>query len=128
MTATNYRSEDRELFGMERFARWNHTRKGIADVDGIIHDARTNSFLMLEFKPQGSRVTRGQEITLTGFSKLPNCTAAVVFDPYWNDTSREAYDPDMLLKVIKFKDGQSKEQRITVRELNIQIDAWFGRM
>lgn len=127
-----WRDSERIPLGMSDFQRWyrpdgiNAKVKHPSDIDGILHNGRTNSFLMLEFKPAGSEITRGQEITMEGFSKLPNCIAILVKDPFWNDDSRTRYDNDQELEILAFKNGtKMKPVTTTVRALNSRIATWF---
>jgi len=129
MTLTHeWRDTTRIPKGMSDFKRWYQGTKGIADVDGIVHNKANDNIVMLEFKPQASRLTVGQEITLTAFSKKEGCAGIAVFDPMWNDTSREDYEDDMLLKVIIFIDGKQVKQYMTVPRLNTMIDGLLGIM
>ena len=122
----DWRDTERIPKGMSDFQRWHHASKGIADVDGILHNGANDNIVMMEFKPAGSKLTLGQEITLTAFSKKDGCSGIAVYDPFWNDTSREPYDSDMLLRTHIFIDGVKVTQYLTVDKLNTLIDGLLG--
>ena len=126
MTTTEWRDTKRIPKGMSDFSRWYAGRKGIADVDGIVHNKANDNIVMMEFKPQAVPLTIGQEITLKAFSTKEGCSGLAVFDPFWNDTSREHYELDMLLKVRIFVDGKSTTEYMTVPKLNSLIDGLLG--
>lgn len=116
--------------GMSDFQRWfrpNLPNKYVApsDVDGILHTKNGNRFLMMEFKPVNVDVTVGQDITLKGFSQLPNCTSMCIFDPYASDSTRAKYGDELVLDFYVYKDGKRTKHLFTVAEFNTQIELWF---
>lgn len=128
-----WRDQTRIPLGLSDFGRWwegtglSHKR-GVqpADVDGMLHNKKYNSFLMMEFKPENSDITTGQQITMKGFSKLPGCIAILLFDPHWDDDSRQVYDPDMEIAIVSFKDGVKSPKRIvTMRQVQERIAQWW---
>lgn len=126
---SKWRDMSRIPKGMSDFHRWYRPEIDSiispSDVDGILHTKNGNRFLMFEFKPEGATLTTGQRITLQGFSRLPGCTSIVVFDPFWDDTSREPYDDDLTVKILIYEHGQPKTLRRTIRQLNQSIEKWF---
>lgn len=117
--------------GMETFERWYRPpgvdpRKHPADADGLLHTVKGNRFWMFEFKPYESSVTQGQHILLEGFGMLPGCQATLIFDPFAETLSRDAYGDDQILDTVHYRRGVRTPYRTTVRELNIGIARWFN--
>lgn len=140
MAGAGYRNESYAKLGMGRFTSWFRPPgvpevKRPADVDGVFHDAKTNRFIMFEFKPanrqpdgtlQLSEPTQGQQITLRGFSRLPGCLSILIFDPAW-DKQVQKYNDQQPLVVWVWNDGERVEHNITLEQLNGTIAKWYER-
>lgn len=123
ITQSVWRDQRVELRGMANFSRWRISQKQMQDIDGLVHNKANNRFLMVEFKPPFQQVTKGQEITMMGFSKLPGCTALVIYDHYYLDASDTPYDQDDMYKVIWYRDGKADKAWMRLGDLNKAMDA-----
>lgn len=124
--------------GMSDFARWYRPEgvpgaKHMADIDGILHDGgliestgeRRNRFWMFEFKPPGVDVPQGQQITLAGFSQMPNCWATVVYDPMWSTRAGVRYPDNLEISIIHFTNGRPIGRTTTIGMLNKRISSFL---
>jgi hypothetical protein len=61
------------------FSNIGHRGSSFTDVDGLVHDAKTNRFLLMEFKMPGERLSAGQEWAISEFAKQPGCWAWAIW-------------------------------------------------
>lgn len=129
---TNWKRTNERPPGLQEFARWfrpegipanNHP----SDIDGMWHSKATNSFLLIEFKPEGQSIPHGQRITMEGFSKLPGCTALLISDQRWDDKTGERVPDEEPLHLQVWIDGELRLWPTTLSELNKGLAAWYRR-
>lgn len=97
--------------------RFGDSRIAVTDVDGMFLVERRDHFLLIETKGFDEPLTQGQNILLCAFSRLPRCTAIVLYgDKGW---------PEVLRRMEK---GELLEVEDTSRDdFQRRIDAWYAR-
>lgn len=139
MAGAGYKNESYAKLGMGRFTSWFRPegmppQKRPADVDGVLHDAKTNRFIMFEFKPANrgadnsielTEPTQGQQITLRGFSRLPGCMSVLIFDLGWNREVAQ-YKDEQPVVIWVWKNGERTVRETTLEKLNAMISRWYA--
>jgi len=80
---------------------------------------------MLEFKP-GQNISTGQRITMQSFSKLPGCTAILIQDDFWDDSTITHIPDEHEMVISVWKNGIQEDWTCTVARLNVGIAEWFS--
>lgn len=131
-TNREYRGTD--VKGMSRFSTWfapgtAPRNASPSDIDGMLHDNNGNRFLMIELKPVGATVPMGQQYTLTGFSKLPGCSAMVIHDPHSDEYLNHSYKMprNTVLEVVFYTNGKQTPMTVTVEQLGQLITSWYAK-
>ena len=84
----------------ELLAGIGHRGSSFTDVDGLVHDSKTNRFLMLEFKQDGEELNFGQEWALEEFAKQPGCSVIAIWLTSKADQYRLRFYPEKLDDLI----------------------------
>jgi len=95
---------------------FGNTRVMPTDIDGIIE--RNSNFLVMEFKPEGKRLSTGQRIMLERMSKIDVFTVLVI----WH-TPCEMHEPKVPTSIQAMPSKELK--KVDVQEVRKIVCNWW---